>query len=125
MKKWYAVSLSLPLAASLSSRVSVKEEKNQNDKDGVFYEIYVKSFYDSDGNGHGDLKGVIKKLDYLNDGNRNTNKDLQVNGLWLMPINTSPSYHKYDVTDYYSIDPEYGTLADFHELTLEAHKRDD
>ncbi|TRZ40120.1 alpha-amylase [Niallia circulans] len=124
MKKWYAVSLSLPLAASLSSRVSAKEEKNQNDKDGVFYEIYVKSFYDSDGNGHGDLKGVIMKLDYLNDGNRNTNKDLQVNGLWLMPINTSPSYHKYDVTDYYSIDPEYGTLEDFHELTLEAHKRD-
>lgn len=123
MRNWYGVKLSLPQTVSLSSQVSAQSGESQYDKDGVFYEIYVKSFYDSDSNGHGDLKGVISQLDYLNDGNRSTSKDLQVNGMWLMPINTSPSYHKYDVTDYYNIDPEYGTLEDFRNLTNEAHKR--
>lgn len=123
MRKWYGVKLSLPQAVSLSSEVIARSGKNQNDKNGVFYEIFVKSFYDFDGDGHGDLKGVISKLDYLNDGNANISSDLQVNGMWLMPINTSPSYHKYDVTDYYSIDPEYGTLEDFRKLTSDAHKR--
>ncbi len=82
---------------------------------GVSYEIFVQSFADSDGNGKGDIKGMTSKLDYL--------KDLGVEGIWLMPMNPSPSYHKYDVTDYYDIHPDYGTLADFKEFISEAHKR--
>ena len=76
--------------------------------DTVFYEIFVRSFYDSNGDGIGDLNGVTQKLDYL--------KDLGVGAVWLMPIFPSPSYHGYDVTDYYSVNPQYGTLADFKNL---------
>ncbi len=83
--------------------------------DTVFYEIFVRSFYDSDNNGIGDINGIIAKLDYL--------KDLGVTGLWLMPINPSPSYHGYDVTDYDAINPQYGTMDDFKRLLSEAHKR--
>jgi len=82
----------------------------------VYYEIFVRSFYDSNGDGIGDLNGVTAKLDYL--------KDLGVGGIWLMPINPSPSYHGYDVTDYYGIQQQYGTMEDFKELLDEAHKRD-
>jgi hypothetical protein len=83
--------------------------------DTVFYEIFVRSFYDTDGDGNGDLNGLIEKLDYL--------QDLGVTGLWLMPIHPSPSYHGYDVTDYYDINPAYGTLDDFKRLLAEAKKR--
>ncbi|MCR2807036.1 alpha-amylase family glycosyl hydrolase [Paenibacillus soyae] len=82
----------------------------------VFYEIFVRAFYDTNGDGIGDLNGVTEKLDYL--------KELGVGGIWLMPINASPSYHGYDVTDYYAINPEYGTLDDLKRLLEEAHKRD-
>ncbi|MFF2885678.1 alpha-amylase family glycosyl hydrolase [Paenibacillus sp. NPDC057967] len=82
----------------------------------VYYEIFVRSFYDTDGDGIGDLNGVTAKLDYL--------KELGIGGIWLMPINESPSYHGYDVTDYYAINPEYGTLDDLKRLLDEAHKRD-
>ena len=81
----------------------------------TYYEIFVRSFRDSDGDGLGDLKGVIEKLDYI--------KDLGYTGIWLMPINTSSSYHKYDVNNYYEIDPEYGSIIDLMNLTKEAHKR--
>ncbi|MNO40541.1 Alpha-amylase precursor [compost metagenome] len=90
---------------------------------GVFYEIFVRSFYDSDGDGIGDFKGLTQKLDYLNDGDPNTTEDLGIGGIWLMPINPSPSYHGYDVTDYRSINPDYGTMEDFKEFLDEAHKR--
>ncbi|MDE7263383.1 MAG: hypothetical protein K2N64_01800 [Anaeroplasmataceae bacterium] len=80
-----------------------------------YYEIFVRSFYDSDGDGIGDLQGVIQKLDYI--------KDLGFTGIWLMPINSSTSYHKYDVTDYYTIDKNYGTMEDLEELISECHKR--
>ncbi|HXE77020.1 MAG TPA: alpha-amylase family glycosyl hydrolase, partial [Rhodanobacter sp.] len=79
---------------------------------GVWYEIFVRSFYDTNGDGIGDLNGVTAKLDYL--------QSLGVSGIWLMPINPSPSYHGYDVTDYYGINPQYGTLADFRHLLTEA-----
>lgn len=88
----------------------------------VYYEIFVRSFYDTDGDGIGDLKGVIEKLDYLNDG-KPGGDDLGVEGIWLMPINPSPSYHGYDVTDYYGVNPEYGSMEDLHHLLDEAHKR--
>ena len=91
--------------------------------DTVFYEIFVRSFYDSDGDGSGDLNGLIEKLDYLNDGDPATSDDLGVTGIWLMPIMASPSYHGYDVTDYYTVNPEYGTNADFKRLMEEAHQR--
>lgn len=94
-----------------------------NDKFRTFYEIFPYSFYDSDGNGIGDLNGITSKLDYLNDGDTKTTDDLGVEGIWLMPIMPSPSYHKYDVTDYKDIDPSYGTLDDFKELLSESHKR--
>lgn len=82
----------------------------------VFYEIFVRAFNDSNNDGIGDLKGVTQKLDYL--------KSLGIKGIWLMPINSSPSYHGYDVSDYYSINKDYGTLEDFKELIKEAHRRD-
>jgi alpha-amylase len=91
--------------------------------DAVFYEIFVRSFYDSDGDGVGDINGITEKLDYLNDGDPSTTTDLGVTGLWLMPIHPSPSYHGYDVMDYYDVNPEYGTLDDFKLLVEEAHKR--
>ncbi|MBN8651770.1 MAG: alpha-amylase [Cytophagales bacterium] len=82
---------------------------------GVNYEIFVRSFADSNGDGIGDFNGVTNKLDYL--------KELGVGGIWLMPIMPSPTYHKYDVADYKAVDPEYGTVEDFKKLVAEAHKR--
>ncbi|MDH3711322.1 MAG: alpha-amylase family glycosyl hydrolase [Cyclobacteriaceae bacterium] len=81
----------------------------------VTYEIFVQSFYDTNNDGIGDLPGVTEKLDYL--------KDLGVEAIWLMPINPSPSYHKYDVTDYKEIHPDYGSLSDFKQLVKAAHDR--
>lgn len=80
------------------------------------YEIFMRSFADSDGDGIGDLKGITSRLDYLD--------SLGVEGLWLTPFNKATSYHKYDVEDYYAVDPEYGTMADLQMLVQEAHRRD-
>ena len=92
-------------------------------RDRVFYEIFVRSFADSDGDGIGDLRGLISKLDYLNDGDPATTDDLGVTGLWLMPIAASPSYHGYDVTNYKAIEADYGTAEDFKALMAAAHER--
>ncbi|MDC0713101.1 alpha-amylase family glycosyl hydrolase [Stigmatella sp. ncwal1] len=89
----------------------------------VFYEVFVRSFQDSNGDGKGDLPGLISRLDYLNDGNPETQEDLGVDALWLMPVFASPSYHGYDVVDYERIHPDYGTLEDFERLCEEAHRR--
>ncbi len=89
----------------------------------TYYEVFVYSFCDSDGDGVGDLQGLISKLDYINDGDDTTDTDLGCNGIWLMPVNPSPTYHKYDVADYYAIDEEYGTLEDFQELLAECDRR--
>lgn len=89
-----------------------------------YYEVFVRSFYDSDADGIGDLKGVMQKLDYLNDGNPNSKKSLNICGIWLMPVMPSPTYHKYDVTDYYAIDPQYGTMQDFEQLLEKCKEKD-
>ena len=91
--------------------------------DRVFYEVFVRSFQDSDGDGIGDLQGLISKLDYLNDGDPATSDDLGVTGIWLMPVAQSPSYHGYDVTDYDTVETDYGTNADMRALIDAAHDR--
>ena len=83
----------------------------------VAYQIYPKSFYDSNGDGIGDIRGIIEKLDYL--------KELGVDIVWLSPCYVSPLADQgYDIADYYNIDPRFGTLADMDELIAEAKKRD-
>ncbi|GAB2538297.1 hypothetical protein GCM10027189_21100 [Rufibacter soli] len=91
--------------------------------DAVFYEVFVRSFYDSNGDGKGDFRGLIQKLDYLNDGDPATTTDLGITGIWLMPMMESPSYHGYDVTNYYATEPDYGTMADFEAFLAAAHAR--
>ena len=90
------------------------QETIRSNKNYVYYEIFVGSFYDTNEDGMGDLDGVTEKLDYLN--------DLGVGGIWMMPIHPSPTYHKYDVVDYYDIDPKYGTMEDFDELITKANE---
>jgi alpha-amylase len=92
-------------------------------KGGTCYEVFVRSFYDSDGDGIGDLKGLIQKLDYINDGKLSSDHSLGARCIWLMPVAESPSYHGYDVTNYYRVNPQYGTNGDFKKLIAEAHRR--
>ncbi len=80
-----------------------------------WYEIFVYSYQDSDGDGIGDFNGLRSRLDYI--------ADMGYNGIWLMPIMPSPSYHKYDVTDYMAVDPQYGTMDDFRALVAACHER--
>ena len=85
-------------------------------KDAAFYEIFVRSFKDSDGDGIGDFKGLTSQLDYL--------QGLGVTGIWLMPMMPSEDHdHGYAVDDYRAVNPDYGTMADFETLVQEAHKR--
>lgn len=101
--------LGLALASCTNNQNNYKYiEPSEIDNYRNYYEIFVRSFYDSDGDGIGDLNGVTKKLDYI--------KDLGFDGIWLMPVNKAGSYHKYDVKDYYEIDKEYGTLDDMKAL---------
>jgi alpha-glucosidase len=103
-------------ASSQTSSRSVDAEGHQWWQHAVFYEIYPRSFADSNNDGVGDLKGITSKLDYL--------KDLGVDAIWISPCFPSPQVDfGYDVSDYENIDPMYGTLADFDMLTSEAQKR--
>lgn len=106
------------VAPDIATELNVIDDNYRN-----FYEIFVYSFCDSDGDGIGDIPGLISKLDYINDGDDTTDTDLGMNGIWLMPINPSPTYHKYDVMDYCDIDKAYGTLDDFKKLVEECDKR--
>ncbi len=108
------------IAGSLSACGSKDDWRSKevtviDDNYRTWYEIFVYSFCDSDGDQVGDLQGVISKLDYI--------ADMGFNGIWLMPIMPATSYHKYDVKDYLEIDPEYGTMEDFEELAAECDKR--
>lgn len=95
--------------------MNYRHKGDMSQKQGVYYELFVRAFADSNGDGIGDFNGLTSKLDYL--------KDLGIDGIWLMPINASPSYHGYDVEDYETLNPDYGTEADFQKLLDEAHKR--
>jgi maltose alpha-D-glucosyltransferase/alpha-amylase len=85
-------------------------------KDAIIYELHVRSFFDSNGDGIGDFPGLIQKLDYL--------EDLGINTIWLLPFYPSPLKDDgYDVTDHYDVHSDYGTLSDFKLLLKEAHRR--
>jgi alpha-amylase len=115
------VAAQTPVASPVASPVT--------DQDGSWwqgaacYEIFVRSFMDSDGDGIGDFQGLISKLDYLNDGVPGEGDDLGVTCIWLMPIMESPSYHGYDVTDYETVESDYGSNDDFLQFMEEAHAR--
>ena len=104
----------LKTKAALESIHALGESPDDNYR--TFYEVFVYSFCDSDGDGIGDFNGLTSKLDYL--------QDLGIQGIWLMPIHPSTSYHKYNVSDYYAIDPQYGTMEDFDNFMAECQKRD-
>lgn len=95
--------------------LELRNKSDETNKEEIYYEIFVRAFADSNGDGFGDFNGVTSKLDYL--------ADLGVTGIWLMPINKTSSYHGYDVVDYYALNDLYGTEEDFKNLLDEAHKR--
>ena len=89
----------------------------------TFYQIFVGSFSDGNGDGIGDLQGIINRIDYLNDGDITAGDDLGVQGIWLSPIFSSPSYHKYDAKDYYQIDWRFGEESTLKQLIDLCHER--
>lgn len=105
-------------AASAQQRVTAEWTRG-----AVCYELFVRSFFDSDNDGIGDFNGLTAKLDYINDGDPATRRDLGARCVWLMPVMPSPSYHGYDATDYYRVNPQYGTNDDFKRFVREAHRR--
>ena len=107
--------IAIMCAIALPFTTCAAAESTPSPASGVTYEIFVASFNDHNGDGCGDLLGIVDKLDYLT--------SLGVDTLWLMPIHPSPSYHKYDVTDYDTIDPAYGTLEDFEALIAACQER--
>lgn len=127
MKRTISVLVAIVLMAAMTATLFACTPEEQvdptDDNYRVFYQIFVGSFSDSDGDGIGDLRGIINRMDYLNDGNINNSESLGVQGIWLSPIFTSPSYHKYDATDYYEIDPKFGTKEDLQELLEICHQR--
>lgn len=130
LKKLIAIAMAAALCCGAMAACTGGEQKNETPKavqstDNYrnFYQIFMYSFCDSNDDGVGDFKGIISKLDYLNDGDPNGGNDLGIDGIWLTPINPSESYHKYSVEDYKAVDKEFGTLDDFKTLLKEADKR--
>ena len=115
--------LSALVTALIMSTALRAQEETYWWNNSVFYEVFVRSFQDSDGDGIGDLQGLIDRLDYLNDGDPETTSDLGITGIWLMPIHPSPSDHGYDVTDYRNINPSYGSIELFSTFVEAAHAR--
>lgn len=104
----------MTLVSCIASGCGNKYRPEENYRN--YYEIFVGSFYDSDGDGSGDINGITQKLDYI--------EDLGCNGIWLTPIMPADTYHKYDVMDYKAIDSSFGTVEDFEKLVKECHKKD-
>ena len=127
LRKAIALLLAISMLATIMSSCSTEsngEKKVYDDNYRNFYEIYVRSFSDSNEDGIGDLQGVLSKLDYLKAAKgQDDSHSLGIDAVWFMPIFPSPSDHKYDVTDYYNIDPSYGTMDDFDELLKKFHER--
>jgi Glycosidases len=117
------LSAMLLLASPLGAQPRAKPSAAGWTRGATCYEIFVRSFRDSDGDGIGDLNGLTRSLDYINDGNPRTQTDLGARCIWLMPVAESPSYHGYDVSNYYKVEPDYGTNADFRRMVAAAHRR--
>ena len=111
------------LAGSLAAQPRAKPSAAGWTRGATCYEIFIRSFRDSDGDGIGDLNGLTRSLDYINDGNPRSRTDLGARCIWLMPVAESPSYHGYDVSNYYKVEPDYGTNADFKRMVAAAHRR--
>ena len=107
-------SIFLQVAMSGCQVPADQAELPSNFPETVFYQIYTRGFCDSDGDGIGDLNGITSKLDYL--------EDLGVGALWIMPLFSAPTVHKYFAGDFLTVDPEYGTADDLRNLVAEAHK---
>ncbi len=97
--------------------------EKSTDKYRSYYQVWIGAFHDSNNDAIGDLPGLIEKLDYINDGDPNAGDDLGADGIWLSPMMPSSTYHKYNVEDYYNIDPSFGTLDDFDKLIKACHDR--
>ena len=115
--------IALAACSGGSASPSKIEAKQSEDKYRSYYQIWIWSFCDSDGDEIGDFKGITSKLDYINDGDPNGGDDLGADGIWLSPMMPSSTYHKYNVEDYYAIDEEFGTMEDFDEFPAAAHER--
>ncbi len=114
------LSLVLPMSSCFKKEPKVDPI---DDNYRTFYQIFVGSFSDSNDDGIGDIRGIINRMDYLNDGDINSGESLGVQGIWLSPIFSSPSYHKYDAKDYYQIDWRFGEEKDLVELIEVCHER--
>lgn len=111
-----AVTILLMLLISCDVRKeNAMEYPATTDNYRTYYQIFPYSFADSDGDGVGDINGIIDKLDYI--------AGMNFEGIWLTPVHQSPSYHKYDVVDYKSIDSQFGTMEDYDRLVEECHSR--
>ena len=112
---WTALTAALAACSTQPPRSTSAGSAPAWTRGAVCYEVFVRAFYDSDGDGIGDLNGLTRKLDYID--------SLGASCIWLMPVAQSPSYHGYDVSDYYTVEPDYGTNQDFQRLVTEAHRR--
>ena len=112
-----------PIGASARAQQAASGPAARWMQGATCYEVFVRSFRDSDGDGIGDLNGLISALDYINDGNPRSTRSLGARCLWLMPVMDSPGYHGYDVRDHYRVAPAYGTNDDFRRFVREAHRR--